>query len=51
MAGQLRAPAGLAADRYGYDRSIYQVQDRLIWPAIVVLILIVVAAALVAWLH
>jgi len=26
-------------------------QDRLIWPAIIVLILIVVGAALVVWLH
>jgi hypothetical protein len=51
MAGHLRAPAGLAADRKGNNRSIYRVQDRLIWPAIVVLILIAVAAALVAWLH
>ena len=51
IAGHSRAPAGLAADRTGNDRSIYRVQDRLIWPAIFVLILIVVAGALVAWLH
>ena len=50
-AGDLRAPTGLAADPNGNDRSIYGVQDRLIWPAIVVLILIVVGGALVAWLH
>jgi hypothetical protein len=41
----------LAADPKSNDRSIYGVQDRLIWPAIVVLILIVVGSALVAWLH
>ena len=49
--GSLRAPTDLAADPNGNDRPIYRVQDRLIWPAIVVLILIVVGAALVAWLH
>jgi hypothetical protein len=47
----LRAPTGLAADPNCNDRSLYRVQDRLIWPAIAALILIVVAAALVAWLH
>ena len=49
--GSLRAPTDLAADPNGNDRPIYRVQDRLIWPAIVVLILIVAGAALVAWLH
>src|SRR5437762_9137480 len=38
-AGRLRAPAELAADPKGNDRSRYRVQDRLIWPAIVALIL------------
>jgi hypothetical protein len=49
-AGDLRAPTGLAADP-GNDRSTYRMQDRLIWPAIIVLILIVVGAALIVWLH
>jgi hypothetical protein len=40
-----------AADPKGNDRSVYRVQDRLIWPIIVVLILIVAGAALAAWLH
>lgn len=40
-----------AADPKGKDRSVYRVQDRLIWPVILVLILIVASAALAAWLH
>jgi hypothetical protein len=40
-----------AADPKGNDRSVYRVQDRLIWPIIVVLIPIVAGAALAAWLH
>lgn len=49
--GSSRVPTELAADPNGNDRSFYRMQDRLIWPVIVVLILIVVGAALVAWLH
>src|SRR5690349_11009647 len=50
-AGNSPAPAPLAANPNGNDRSMYRVQDRLIWPAIAALILVVAGAALVAWLH
>ena len=50
-AGRSRAATEAAADPTGNDRSIYRVQDRLIWPAIVALTLIVVGAVLVAWPH
>jgi hypothetical protein len=46
-----REPTGQVADPKGNDRSAYRAQDRLIWPIIVVLILIIAGAALAAWLH
>jgi hypothetical protein len=45
-------PAELAADPSGTGRGRYRMQDRLIWPAIIIAVLIVAAviiAALFAW--
>ena len=45
-------PAGLAADPSGTDRSRFRMQDRMIWPAVVIAVLIVLAiivGALFAW--
>jgi hypothetical protein len=45
-------PAGLAADPSGTDRRRYRMQDRMVWPAIIVAVLIaaaIVTAVLFAW--
>jgi hypothetical protein len=45
-------PAGLAADPSGNDRSRFRMQDRMIWPAVIIAVLVVLAiivAALFAW--
>ena len=45
-------PAGLAADPGGNDRSRYRMQDRMIWPAIVIAVLIalaIIVAVLFVW--
>ncbi|MGD9617958.1 MAG: hypothetical protein AB7W06_21600, partial [Alphaproteobacteria bacterium] len=36
-------PAGLAADPGGTDRRRYRMQDRLVWPAIAIAVLIALA--------
>jgi hypothetical protein len=36
-------PAGLAADPSGTDRRRYRMQDRMVWPAIIVAVLIAAA--------
>ena len=49
--GSSQAPTEQVADPRGNDRSAYRAQDRLIWPIIGVLVLVVAGAALAAWLH
>jgi hypothetical protein len=45
-------PAGLAADPSGTERGFYRMQDRLVWPAVGIAALVVIAiivAALFVW--
>jgi hypothetical protein len=42
-AGALADPAGLAADPSGTNRRRYRMQDRLVWPAVAIFVLIALA--------
>ena len=47
-----RRSGGLAADPSGTDRGRYRMQDRMVWPAIVIAVLVVLAiivAVLFVW--
>ena len=46
-----RAAAEFAADPAGSNRSSYRAQDRVIWPAIIIVTLIAAGAALAALLY
>jgi hypothetical protein len=43
-------PAGQAADPSGTDRSRYRAQDRMIWPAITVLLIVIAVIVAVIFL-
>src|SRR3954451_14721193 len=36
-------PSGLAADSSGTDRGRYRMQDRMIWPAVILAVLVIAA--------